>query len=182
MSEDGIADLLERVATRDRTAFRALYSATSAKLLGVCLRILGNRAEAEEALQEVFTRIWLNAARFDAGRARAMTWLIAVARNHAIDRLRARREDMAGGGEDDPFATIADPEPGVEARLVARGEARRISDCFDTLEPARAAAVRGAYLDGLSYADLAERHAIPLNTVRTWLRRGLMRLKECLEG
>ena len=65
---------------------------------------------------------------------------------------------------------------------MAQGEARRISDCFDTLEPARAAAVRGAYLDGLSYAELAERHDIPLNTVRTWLRRGLLRLRECLEG
>lgn len=182
MGEDRIADLLKQVADGDRVAFRAIYSAASAKLLGVCLRILRNRAEAEEALQEVFTRIWLNAARFDAGRARGMTWLITIARNHAIDRLRARREDSADGGEVDPFAAIADPEPGAEAQLIARGEVRRISECFDTLEPARAAAVRGAYLDGLSYADLAERHAIPLNTVRTWLRRGLLSLKECLEG
>lgn len=182
MQDDPLAAYLNDVAGRDRAAFDALYSAASAKLFGVCLRILDNRAEAEEALQEVFTRVWINAGRFDADRGRAMTWLIAIARNHCIDRLRARTDEVLPDDTGDPFAQMPDPAPGAEARTIARGEARRISDCFDTLEPARAEAVRGAYLDGLSYADLATRHAIPLNTVRTWLRRGLLRLKECLEA
>ena len=148
--------------------------------MGVSLRILGNRAEAEEALQEVFTRVWLNAARFDAGKARGMTWLISIARHHAIDRLRTRPTARTDG--DDALQSIADPQPRAETVLVARGEARRIAECFDTLDPDRAAAVKGAYLDGLSYQDLAERFAVPLNTMRTWLRRSLARLKECMDG
>jgi RNA polymerase sigma-70 factor, ECF subfamily len=177
--DDPIADLLTRIAGGDRAAFRDLYANASAKLFGVSVRILNDRSEAEDALQEVMTRVWLNARRFDASRARGMTWLIAIARNHAIDRLRARppRQDS-----DEALAFVPDAKPGAEAQAVAKGEARRIADCFDTLEPARAEAVRGAYLNGLSYEDLALRHAIPLNTMRSWLRRGLQKLKECMEA
>lgn len=176
---DPIADLIVQVAGADRAAFRALYSAAAGKLLGVTFRILQDRSEAEDAVQEVFTRIWLNARRFDASKARGMTWLIAIARNHAIDRLRARPAPAEG---DEALAGLADRRPGVESQMVARGEARRIGDCFATLEPARADAIRGAYLGGLSYEDLAQRHEVPLNTMRSWLRRGLMKLKECLEA
>ena len=183
MTEDPVAELLFRVAQQDRAAFRLLYSQCSAKLMGILLRILGNRAEAEEALQEVFTRVWLRAGRFDATKGRGMTWLVAIARNHAIDRLRARPEDSArGDGDEDVMNSIRDSAPTAETRLIALGEAGRIADCFATLEPDRAAAVRGAYLDGLSYQDLADRHAVPLNTMRTWLRRGLLKLRECLDA
>ncbi len=180
MSEnDPIAELIAKVAAADRAAFRALYSAASAKLFGVTSRILEDRSEAEDAVQEVFTRVWLNARRFDPDRARGMTWLIAIARNHAIDRLRARPRNM---DSDEALADFRDPAPGAEATLAAKGEARRIGDCFATLEPARAEAIRGAYLGGLSYEDLSARHAVPLNTMRSWLRRGLLKLKECLEA
>ena len=145
--------------------------------MGVLLRILKERAEAEDALQEVYTRVWLRAGRYDATRGRGMTWLIAIARNLAIDRLRARGAAL----DDDGLDTVADSTPRAETRLIAAGEARRVADCFDQLEPERAEAVRGAYLDGLSYVDLAARHMVPLNTMRTWLRRSLMRLKECLD-
>ncbi|MGB3313670.1 MAG: sigma-70 family RNA polymerase sigma factor [Albidovulum sp.] len=180
MTDDPISDLIEGVARADRAAFRTLYSQASAKLLGVCLRILKDRSEAEDAVQEVFTRVWLNARRYEAAKGRGMTWLIAVARNHAIDRLRARPAPAVTA--DDEAVAISDPAPGPEARVVARGEARRIADCFETLEPARADAVRGAYLNGLSYEDLSRHHDVPLNTMRSWLRRGLQKLKECLEA
>jgi RNA polymerase sigma-70 factor (ECF subfamily) len=107
-----------------------------------------------------------------------MTWLIAIARNLAIDRLRARPESHS----DDGLDTVQDATPRAETRLVAQGEARRMADCFDTLDPDKADAVRGAYLNGLSYLDLAARHAVPLNTMRTWLRRSLLKLKECLDA
>lgn len=178
---DPIAALIAQVARADRAAFRALYAAASAKLFGVALRILQDRSEAEDAVQEVFTRVWLNAHRYDGTRARGMTWLIAIARNHAIDRLRARPAGTAETQED-AMASLADRAPGPEAQVVAKGEARRITDCFGTLEPARAEAIRGAYLGGLSYEDLSRRHAVPLNTMRSWLRRGLMKLKECLDA
>jgi RNA polymerase sigma-70 factor (ECF subfamily) len=145
--------------------------------MGVLLRILRERTEAEDALQEVYTRVWLRAGRYDSAKGRGMTWLIAIARNLAIDRLRARVETM----NDDGLDTVADSAPRAETRLIAQGEARRVVDCFDTLDPERADAVRGAYLSGLSYVDLAARHAVPLNTMRTWLRRSLFKLKECLD-
>lgn len=176
--EDPIARLIQQCAAQDRAAFRAIYAATSAKLLGVTLRILGNRTDAEDALQEVYTRVWLKSGQFNPEKGAGMTWLIAMARNLAIDRLRARKPAQ---DDDDAAMAIPDPSPRAEAQLIAKGEALRISQCFDTLEPDRAAAVRGAYLDGQSYDDLAQRFAVPLNTMRTWLRRSLLKLKECLD-
>jgi RNA polymerase sigma-70 factor, ECF subfamily len=177
MSDDPIADLIAKCAAADRAAFRTLYRDSSAKLMGVLLRILGERSEAEDALQEVYTRVWLRAGRYDPAKGRGMTWLIAIARNLAIDRLRAR----PAASSDDELETVQDTTPRAETRLIAQGEARRVTDCFATLEPDRADAVRGAYLSGLSYVELAARHAVPLNTMRTWLRRSLLRLKECLD-
>ncbi len=177
MTDDPVALLIEKCAAQDRAAFRALYRDTSAKLMGVLLRIVRERAEAEDALQEVYTRVWLRAGKYDPAKGRGMTWLIAITRNLAIDRLRARPDATS----DDGLDMVQDSAPRAETRLVAMGEARRMSECFDTLEPERADAVRGAYLGGLSYVDLAQRHAVPLNTMRTWLRRSLLRLKECLD-
>jgi RNA polymerase sigma-70 factor, ECF subfamily len=177
MTDDPVANLIMQCAAADRAAFRALYRDTSAKLMGVLLRILKERSGAEDALQEVYTRVWLRAGRYDPAKGRGMTWLIAIARNLAIDRLRARPE----ASSDDGLDMVQDSTPRAETRLIAMGEARRMADCFDTLEPDRADAVRGAYLTGLSYVELAERHAVPLNTMRTWLRRSLLKLKECLD-
>jgi RNA polymerase sigma-70 factor, ECF subfamily len=175
--DDPVAQLITQCAAADRAAFRSLYRDTSAKLMGVLLRMLQERGEAEDALQEVYTRVWLRAGRFDPAKGRGMTWLIAIARNLAIDRLRARPEATS----DDDLDTVEDRSPRAETRLVAQGEARRMADCFATLEPDRAEAVKGAYLNGLSYLDLAARYAVPLNTMRTWLRRSLLKLKECLD-
>lgn len=145
--------------------------------MGVLLRMLGERAEAEDALQEVYIRVWLRAGRYDPAKGRGMTWLIAVTRNLAIDRLRTRPLMASDAAPE----TVVDSTPRPETRLVAMGEARRMADCFSTLEADRAEAVRGAYLQGLSYLHLAERHAVPLNTMRTWLRRSLLKLRECLD-
>lgn len=180
--DDPIAPLLTRVAAGDRAAFRALYPLAAPKLMGTLLRLLGTRAEAEEALQEVFTRVWLRANRFDPALGRGMSWMIAITRNLAIDRLRARPVQEHTLDEDDSMDRFADPQAGAEAGLMALGEARRVVDCMGRLEPDRAAAVRGAYLQGLSYQDLADRHKVPLNTMRTWLRRSLIRLRECIES
>lgn len=177
-AQDDIDGLLARVAAQDRRAFRSLYAAAAPKLFGVLMRMLRDRTEAEDALQDVFTRIWLQAGRFDPGRGRAMSWLVTVARNQAIDRLRTRPRAPHDG--DDAVAALADPAPGPETRLEAEGAARRIAACLGELETDRAGAVQGAYLQGLSYQDLADRYGVPLNTMRTWLRRSLMKLKDCL--
>ncbi len=177
-----IEDMLARTAMGDRAAFAGLYRATSAKLFGVALRILNDRGEAEEVLQEVFVRIWHKADRYRANGLSPMTWLITVARNLSIDRLRRLRAAGAaqGGDPDAAVAQLADPAPGPEAQIVAAGERTRLDACLDELDGARAGAVRGAYLEGLSYAELAVRHEVPLNTMRTWLRRSLLKLRECL--
>ena len=176
-AQPDLEDLIARVVLKDRAAFRALFSATSAKLLGVCLRVLNDRAEAEDALQEVFIKIWNRADRYRVTGHSPMTWLITVARNHAIDRLRSRK---ARGDTAEPDLMLADSAPGPEAQAIAAGEARRIGACLEELDQSRAAAVRGAYLEGETYADLAARFEVPLNTMRTWLRRSLLTLKECL--
>ncbi|MGN6764548.1 MAG: sigma-70 family RNA polymerase sigma factor [Rhizobiaceae bacterium] len=178
MTPEDITKLIVRISMGDRTAFDGLYRATSAKLFGVCLRVLNDRAEAEEALQEVFVKVWTKADRFAASELSPISWLVAIARNHAIDRIRARRQPHS---DIDGALDIADPMPGPEAAVVAASERGRIHDCLEELERTRADAVRGAYLNGESYAELAARHGVPLNTMRTWLRRSLMKLKECLE-
>lgn len=172
-----LADLIARTALRDRQAFRDLYQRTSAKLFGVTLRILRDRAEAEEALQEVYVKIWQRADRYAAGGYSPISWLVAVARNHALDTLRARRpvaDDI------DVAMEIADLAPDPEQAAVGAGERSRIDRCLGELDGDKADAVRGAYLDGFSYEELAIRHGVPLNTMRTWLRRSLIRLRECL--
>jgi RNA polymerase sigma-70 factor (ECF subfamily) len=174
-----IADLIARCALRDRAAFKALYGRTSAKLYGVTLRILRDRSEAEEALQEVYVKIWQRADRYVPGGFSPISWLVAVARNHALDVLRARRPQ----GEDIDLALeVADAGPNPEQAAANRAERVRIDDCLGQLEADKADAVRGAYLDGYSYEELADRHKVPLNTMRTWLRRSLLRLRECLSA
>lgn len=172
-----ISDLIARTALRDRQAFRQLYRLTSAKLFGVSLRILKDRAEAEEALQEVYVKIWRRADRYVAGAYSPISWLVAIARNHALDVLRARKPRS-----DDLEAAyaIADPGPDPERAAVDGDERGRIEGCLEQLETDKADCVRGAYLDGYTYDELAQRHAVPLNTMRTWLRRSLIRLRECL--
>lgn len=173
-----ITRLIVRVSMKDRAAFDLLYRRTSAKLFGVCLRVLGDRGEAEEALQDVYVKIWTKADRFAASELSPISWLVAIARNQSIDRLRARRERPM---TIDAALEVPDEKPGPEAQAVAGGERDRIDACLQELEQDRAAAVRGAYLNGDSYAELAERFSVPLNTMRTWLRRSLLKLKECLE-
>jgi RNA polymerase sigma-70 factor (ECF subfamily) len=179
MTPQDISKLIVRTSMKDRAAFDRLYRQTSAKLFGVCLRVLNDRGEAEEALQEVFVKIWTKADRFAVSELSPISWLVAIARNHAIDRIRARRQQPAA--DIDAALDIADPGPGPEAAVVAGDEAERVHRCLEELEQDRASAVRGAYLKGESYAELAERHGVPLNTMRTWLRRSLIKLRECLE-
>ncbi len=179
MDRTDLQSLIAKCALKDRAAFDALYAATSAKLFGVILRILKSRSEAEEVLQEVYVKIWQKADRYAAGGFSPMTWLITIARNAAIDALRRRK----GGSEPisaEVVEQMADAAPGPEALVVQASERARIDRCFAELEPDRAEAVQAAYLNGDSYAELADRYDVPINTMRTWLRRSLLKLRECL--
>ncbi len=176
---EGLADLIARVALRDRAAFDRLYESTSSRLFGVVLRILRDRHDAEEALQDVFVKIWQNASRFGTATSNAEGWLVTVARNHAIDRLRARR---GGHVTLDDAPEIADKAPTPEDHTIHASEMTQLDACLGELDAAKADCVRSAYVDGYSYEDLAARHNVPLNTMRTWLRRSLLRLRECLDA
>jgi RNA polymerase sigma-70 factor (ECF subfamily) len=172
-----VEKMIAQVGLGDRAAFSSLYDATSAKLFGVCLRILNDRAEAEDALQDAFVRIWQKAGSYAANGYSPMTWLITLTRNLAIDKLRTRKE---GSVDIDEVHDLSDAGPTPEAAAVASSERSQIDGCLDELDADRADAVRGAYLEGHSYNELAARHDVPLNTMRTWLRRSLAKLKECL--
>lgn len=176
-TSDALERTLALIALGDRKAFSALYDATSAKLFGVCLRILKDRATAEDALQESFMKVWRYADRYTPEGASPMTWMISIARNTAIDKLRAARptEDVTELAEVLPSS---DPTP--EQAALAGAQLGQITACLNQLDDPRDRAVRGAYLEGLSYAELADSLQVPLNTIRTWLRRSLIALRECM--
>lgn len=175
---DPCADLIARVALADRNAFSLLYDRMAPKLFGITIRMLKDRTEAEDALQEIFVRVWQRARTFQPG-GNGEAWLVSVARNHCIDRLRARKpvaQDI-----DDEGMAVADPGLSPEQVAAGASEMTLVSNCLDELPADRAMAVRGAYLDGDSYEELAIRHSVPLNTMRTWLRRSLIALRQCIE-
>jgi RNA polymerase sigma-70 factor (ECF subfamily) len=174
---EAVEALIARTALGDRDAFAALYEATSAKLFAVCLRVLGKGQAAEDALQDSFVKIWNNAHRYRVTGHSPMTWLITIVRNTAIDRLRARRGDRP---LDAHYETLAAGDPSPEQSAMAASDARRVMDCLGELPKDRRAAITGAYLEGRSYADLAEAASVPINTMRTWLRRGLIALRDCV--
>lgn len=173
-----IEALIARVAMGNRDAFSELYDLTSSKLMSVCLRVLKDRGAAEDAVQEVYVKVWNNAQTYQITGHSPMTWLITIARNTAIDRLRARKpvEDIA-----DHDYRLAGSDPTPEQAVIAASEAQLVQKCLDEMDADRRAAVTGAYLDGRSYKDLAAQFEIPLNTIRTWLRRGLASLRECVQ-
>lgn len=170
---------MPRIADGDRAALRALYEATSAKLFAVCLRILSDREESEDVLQDVYVAIWRRADRFDPARASVAAWISTIARNRAIDRLRAR--GPLARAEPVEELEIADDRPGADARLALAGDAARLEACLSQLDARTQAVIRIAFFEGVTYEALARRMDTPLGTVKSWIRRGLARLKGCLE-
>jgi len=175
---DELAKLMSRVALRDRQAFSRLYDQSSPKLFSIALRILRDKAEAEEALQEVYIKVWQRAERYQPEQGTPMTWLAAIARNHAIDVIRSRKPQSS---DLDAAFDIASGDADPEENAINASEGSRIDRCMQTLESDKAEAVKHAYVEGLSYQELADFYKVPLNTMRTWLRRSLMKLRECLE-
>ena len=170
-----VVDLLAAIGDGDKTALRKLYDATSAKLFGVILRILVERSEAEDVLQEVYITVWRKAAEFDATRASPITWLATIARNRAIDRVRARGSRPTTTL--DAAAEVADTALPADALIDAADDARRVGAALGRLDPRHAAIIRSAYFDGLTYEALAAREGVPVGTLKSWVRRGLIRMR-----
>lgn len=173
-----LAAIVRAIAGGDRKAMATLYQRTSSKLFGICVRLLGSEAEAEDVLQDVYVTVWGKAGTFDAAKASPITWLSVLARNRSIDRLRKRRikfEDV------DAAKDIADTDPSA-FDLAAQAEDRgRLSDCLDELDERPRQMIRAAFIDGATYSELAKTESVPLGTMKSWIRRGLKNLRGCLE-
>lgn len=176
---DELNRLLQQTGRSDQKAFAELYRRTSSKLFGVCLRMLRDRSEAEDVLQETYTTVWRRAASFDAAKASAITWLVTLSRNKAIDRLRQHREEQL----DDPLKLddIVDEQPSPAKGAETSQEQQRLEQCLDALEPQQQRSVREAFFTGATYNELATRCKVPLGTMKSWIRRSLMQLRTCLD-
>ena len=181
-----LRELLARTGLGDRAAFAELYRRTSAHLFGVVLRINRDRGQAEDVLQEAYVNVWRAAGGFDAARAQPLTWLASIARNRAIDSLRRQQAQprlrSAEPDEDENvYDGVADDQPGPLELLHRAAEARALGTCMEMLSVQQRQSVALAFYDGLSHAEVAARLREPLGTVKSWVRRGLLALKTCLD-
>jgi RNA polymerase sigma factor (sigma-70 family) len=180
-AREALRDAMIRLAAGDQSALEEIYSATRVKLFGICLRILGDQKEAEDALQDVYINLWQRADRYDPTRASPIAWLAAFARNRAIDRLRTGK--VRGGAVPvEEAAPLPDETPLADALLIDAQQAAQIHKCLGALDDRTQGHIRAAFFEGRTYAQLAESADVPLGTMKSWIRRGLMRLRACLEA
>jgi RNA polymerase sigma-70 factor (ECF subfamily) len=181
-----LKDLLAGCARRDRVAFARLYAATSSKLYGVAVRMLRRDDWAEEVLQDCYVSIWNNASGYSPALSAPMTWMTSIVRNRCLDWLRRPTKEVVLQADDatgeDPLAGIADDAPGPLEQLAASGDARALAECMARLDAKMRQAIALAFYEGLTHTELAAHMRQPLGTVKTWVRRGLERLKGCLEA
>jgi RNA polymerase sigma-70 factor (ECF subfamily) len=179
MTPPDLNALLGSCAAGDRAALARLYAATSPQLFGLALRMVRRRDLAEEVLQDAFVSVWRRADSFDPTRGTAFAWLAAILRNQAIDLLRRRGREAPLDAE--AAAALPDPAPGPLDLAADAQSARALAACLDELEAGPRASILLAYYEGLTYEQAAARLATPVGTVKSWIRRSLMRLKGCLE-
>ena len=177
-SHERLAQLLARTALGDRAAFEQLYQATRAKLFAVSLRIVRERFLAEEVLQDSFVSIWNHAADYARAKSAPTTWMTAIVRNRSLDVVRRTREEP--DVDDTLTAALVDEGASPEREAVARADAHSLRECLDELEPEQRQSIALAFFHGLSHSELAQHIGRPLGTVKTHIRRGLMRLRDCL--
>ena len=171
---------ISRVANGDRTALREVYDRTAAKLFGLCVRILGDASEAEDTMQEIYLTVWQRAGSFDPSRSSPITWLTVITRSRAIDRLRSSGRSRAAVPIENA-ADVRDPSPDAVTLLVAGQDASQLNGCVEELDQRQAQAIREAFFGGATYPQLAERAGVPVGTMKSWIRRSLIKLRECFE-
>jgi RNA polymerase sigma-70 factor, ECF subfamily len=179
IANERLVALLAQAGLGNRRAFADLYEATKSKLFAVSLRIVRERHIAEEVLQDSFVNIWNNATKYAVAQSAPMTWMTAIVRNRSLDIVR--RPFLEVQDEDDYFATnMEDERPGPDAQLVARRDQINIERCMKGLDGEQQQTISLAFFQGLSHAEVASHLGKPLGTVKTHIRRGLLKLKSCL--
>lgn len=169
-----------RLADGDRAALEEIYNATRVKLFGICFRILGDKKEAEDALQDVYVNLWQRAGRYDPTRASPISWLATFARNRAVDRLRTGK--VRGGAVPVEEANpLPDEAPLADSLMIDAERSAQVHTCLAGLDDKTQKHIRAAFFDGQTYAELAEAAEVPLGTMKSWIRRGLIKLRTCIE-
>jgi RNA polymerase sigma-70 factor, ECF subfamily len=173
------ATLIEAVARGSRPALKRLYELESRRLYGIALRIVRRPEVAADVLQEAFIQIWQNARSYSSARGAGGAWLTGIVRFRALDAVRKHGREVLS---DDPGLGDVAQEPDVVDRLAAKAEAGALKRCLGRLDDQQRRCVTLAFVDGFSHAEIAERLAAPLGTVKSWVRRGLIALRSCLES
>jgi RNA polymerase sigma factor (sigma-70 family) len=178
-----LAELLARTALADQAAFGELYRATSSQLYGVAVRILREPSLAEEVLQESYVAVWHHAASYAPTRSQPLTWLTAIVRNRCLDSLRRRELDTLSmtADDDERDFEFADDGRSPAQLLIDGADALSVRECVESLEGGSKQAIALAFFQGLTHAELAAHLREPLGTVKSWVRRGLERLRQCLD-
>lgn len=177
--QDDLAVLLQRVAVQDRAAFRELYSATSGRLMALLIKQLGNDQEAADALQLVYINLWKRANRYNPDKGKALTWMIVVARNTAIDLMRRRRFNLVS---DDAIQEFEDTAPALVENELLRSSRAVLTEHLDTLPAKQKEALHLHYFEDLTFDEVAARMNASPNTARSWGRRGMITLRQRLKG
>lgn len=179
-ADDTLGDYMAAIVNGDRPAFKALYDATASQLFSCALRILKRRDWAEEVLQESFIAIWKKAAQYETARGAVLGWMTMIVRHRCIDRLRLQgrrpKEDAIDDVSVSQPAALAAPDHASQS-----AEAKDVRRCLARLPDSQRTAISLAFYEGLTHEELAERLGAPLGTVKSWVRRGLLSLKECME-
>ncbi|MGL4637425.1 MAG: sigma-70 family RNA polymerase sigma factor [Beijerinckiaceae bacterium] len=178
LSDETVTDIIKRCASGDKSALKRLFEAESPRMIGVAERILRRRALAEEATQDAFVQIWRRAESFDSALGNGRTWIYTIVRNRALSILRNESRTELSSTPETFERASEDDDP--ETTVLKLGESSRLKQCLDTLEPLRRNAIVLAYTRGLSHGELAGKLGLPLGTIKSWIRRGMASLKECL--
>lgn len=173
-----LVSLLAASARGEQAAFAQLYALTSARLFGVALRMMRRRDWAEEVLQEAFVSVWQHAAEYNSAKAAPLTWMTTIVRNRCLDWLRRPQHETAA--DDEAMAQIVDDASGPLERLMQSAAMKSIFSCLKALSAVERQTITLAFFHGLTHAELAKHLRQPLGTIKSSVRRGLLRLKECL--
>lgn len=175
ISTADLSALLVEISLGNGRAFDTLYAATNGKLMRVAVEILHNRSEAEEDVQEAFIKIWRYASRYEARQFSPISWMAAITRNQCLDTLRRRRPIQS---RFDEAERVADEASTPEQSAIARDSHLQMAAMIASLDLKKQILVRAAYVDGARYEDIAATYQLPLNTVRTRLKRGMAELRQ----